>query len=103
MRRTTILLDDDLADQLDYERRRRNKSTTAIVREALAEYLTGGQPRPRRPGFIALGRSRQGGSTENVDEILRREWLPALLKDSFNPPSPAEPGKQRPAKTRRDR
>lgn len=74
MRRTTILLDDDLADQLDYERRRRNQSTTAIVREALTEYLAGGKPKPKRLGFIGLGRSRHRNTARNADEILAREW-----------------------------
>ena len=74
MRRTTILLDDDLADQLDYERRRRNQSTTAIVREALTEYLAGGKPKPARPGFIGLGRSGYRNTARNVDDILAREW-----------------------------
>lgn len=74
MRRTTILLDDDLADRLDYERRRRNQSTTAIVREALTEYLAGGKPRKRRLGFANLGRSGHRDTSEKIDEILAREW-----------------------------
>jgi Ribbon-helix-helix protein, copG family len=74
MRRTTILLDDDLAEQLDYERRRRNQSTTAIVREALTEYLAGGRGGVKRPGFIAIGRSGQRDTAGNADTILAREW-----------------------------
>ncbi|TMD43371.1 MAG: ribbon-helix-helix protein, CopG family [Chloroflexi bacterium] len=74
MRRTTVLLDDDLADRLDYERRRRNQSTTAIVREALTEYLAGGKPRPRRLAFANLGRSGHHDTSERIDEILAREW-----------------------------
>ena len=74
MRRTTILLEDDLADQLEYERRRRNQSTASIVREALTEYLAGGKPRQRRLGFAALGRSGRHDTSEKIDEILAREW-----------------------------
>jgi hypothetical protein len=74
MRRTTILLADELADQLDYERRRRNQSTAAIVREALTEYLAGGKTPPKRLGFIGLGRSGYRDTSVKVEEILTREW-----------------------------
>lgn len=74
MRRTTILLGDELADQLDYERRRRNQSTTAIVREALTEYLAGGKPKQKRLGFIGLGRSGYRNTALRVNEILARDW-----------------------------
>jgi Ribbon-helix-helix protein, copG family len=74
MRRTTILLADDLADQLEYERRRRNQSTAAIVREALTEYLAGGASSPGRLAFAGLGRSGYRDTSEKVEEILVREW-----------------------------
>lgn len=88
MRRTTILLDDDLADQLDYERRRRNQSTTAIVREALAEYLAGGK-KPRHLGFIGLGSSGQKDTGRNVDQILAREWTVESLSGRSKGRKPA--------------
>lgn len=72
MRRTTILLQDDLADQLDYERRRRNSSTAAIVREALTEYLAGGKTARRLP-FVALGRSGKRDTARKAESILARE------------------------------
>ena len=78
MRRTTILLDDDLADRLDYERRRRNQSTTAIVREALSEYLAGGKS-GKRLGFIGLGRSGHTNTSRDIDKILEREWTVETL------------------------
>jgi predicted transcriptional regulator len=72
MRRTTILLEDDLADQLDYERRRRNSSTAAIVREALTEYLAGGKS-SKRLAFVGLGRSGKHDTARKADSILARE------------------------------
>jgi predicted transcriptional regulator len=96
MRRTTILLDDNLADQLDYERRRRNQSTTAIVREALTEYLAGGKPRARRLGFAKLGRSGHHDTSEKFDEILAREWTVERLTGR-------RPAKERTGTTRRRR
>jgi hypothetical protein len=74
MRRTTVLLDDALADQLEYERRRRSQSTASIVREALTEYLAGGKPRRRRIPFADLGRSGVSDTSEKFEEILAGEW-----------------------------
>jgi len=73
MRRTTVLLEDDLADQLDYERRRLNRSTAAIVREALAEYLAGGKTSAKRLPFVGLGRSGKRDTARTADAILARE------------------------------
>lgn len=104
MRRTTVLLDDDLADRLDYERRRRNQSTTAIVREALTEYLAGGKPRKRRLAFANLGSSGRRDTSEKVEQILAREWPAYILADSFSSAEPAAARrKTRTATTRRRR
>jgi Ribbon-helix-helix protein, copG family len=92
MRRTTILLDDDLADQLDYERRRRNQSTTAIVREALTEYFAGGKAKPKKLGFIGLGRSRGGAAARDIDKIVTREWTYQRL---VGRPEPRKAGRSR--------
>jgi hypothetical protein len=73
MRRTTILLQDDLADQLDYERRRRNSSTAAIVREALTEYLAGGKSSVKGLPFVGLGRSDKRDTARKAETILTRE------------------------------
>ncbi len=73
MRRTTILLQDDLADQLDYERRRRNRSTAAIVREALTEYLAGGKSSAKSLPFVGLGRSGKRDTARKAETILARE------------------------------
>jgi hypothetical protein len=72
MRRTTVLLDDGLADLVEYERRRRGASTTAIVREALTEYL-GGSSGKRLP-FVGLGRSGKRDTARQAEAILEREW-----------------------------
>ena len=73
MRRTTILLPDELADQLDYERRRRNRSTAAIVREALTEYLAGGKSSANPLPFVGLGRSGRRDTARKAETILARE------------------------------
>jgi len=73
MRRTTIHLPDDLADQLDYERRRRNSSTAAIIRGALTEYLAGGKSSVKRLPFVGLGRSGKRDTARQAGTILTRE------------------------------
>ncbi len=73
MRRTTIILEDDLADQLDYERRRRNRSTAAIVREALIEYLSGGKSSAKPLPFVGLGGSGKRDTARKAESILARE------------------------------
>ena len=95
MRRTTILLGDDLADQLDYERRRRNQSTAAIVREALTAYLTGGSS-PKQLGFIGLGHSGHRDTSARIEEILTEEW-------ARRKPSGVAQRKRRPGTARRRR
>jgi len=66
-------LGDDLADQLDYERRRRNRTTAAIVREALTQYLAGGRSSEKRLAFAGLGASGKRHTARNAEAILRRE------------------------------
>lgn len=95
MRRTTVLLDDDLADQLDYERRRRNQSITAIVREALTEFLAGGKPKPKKLGFIGLGRSSRPTDARNLDKIIAREWTYERLVGQPDPKKTGRPRRSR--------
>ena len=77
MKRTTIVLPDDLAALLERERRRRGVSTAAIVREALDAYLA---PPTRPLPFVALGRSGYQTTGRDVEEILAREWTEDLIK-----------------------
>jgi predicted transcriptional regulator len=69
MNRTTLSLPDDLASALKREARRRHTSVSAIAREALAERfgLTGAK---REVPFAALGRSTDGRSAREADEML---------------------------------
>jgi hypothetical protein len=74
MKRTTVVLPDDLAALLDLERRRRDVSTAVIVREALTAYLRrDGTPAKPLP-FAALGRSGTRDTAQEAEAILAREW-----------------------------
>jgi hypothetical protein len=72
MKRTTIVLPDDLYYLLERERRRRDVSAATIVREALAAHL-GMDGRPREIPFAALGRSGTHNTGRRAKEILREE------------------------------
>ena len=73
MKRITVVLPDELHMLLQQERRRRDVSTAAVVREALEAYL-GRNGQPRRLPFAALGRSGYHDIGRRAKEILREEW-----------------------------
>lgn len=73
MKRITIVLPDELHVLLEQERRRRDVSAAAVVREALEAYLRNGN-QPRRLPFAALGRSGYHDIGRRAKEILREEW-----------------------------
>jgi metal-responsive CopG/Arc/MetJ family transcriptional regulator len=73
MKRLTISLPDDLAKALEIERQRRDVPAASIIREAVASYLV--VPRARGELRIAnLGASGLHDISEQVEEILTREW-----------------------------
>lgn len=74
MKRTTIMLPDDLAYLLDLERRRRDQSTAEIVRRALEAYLSAGGMRPKRLRFAALGASGHRETARQADAVVTPEW-----------------------------
>lgn len=74
MKRTTVMLPDDLANLLELEGRRSNRSTAQIVRQALASYLRGEIVQPKRLPFVALGRSGLRKTATEAEDILAREW-----------------------------
>jgi hypothetical protein len=82
MKRTTIILPDGLASQIDRERRLRDVSAATIVREALEFYFTEHRVPPRYP-FIGIGRSGGAESIgQNAEDILDREWADWIYEES---------------------
>lgn len=76
MKRTTIVLTDELAALIEAERRRRGSSAAAIVREALVGYF---DDRPKVLAIAALGRSGHHHTARDAEAILAREWTPEHL------------------------
>ncbi len=74
MKRTTVMLPEDLAALLEMERQRRNLSTAEVIREALAAYLRGENAQRKRLRFAALGRSGHRDTAREAESILAREW-----------------------------
>jgi hypothetical protein len=72
MKRSTVVLPDDLFQMLERERRRRDVPAATILREALAAYL-GMTQQPRQIPFAALGRSGSRDTGRRAKEILREE------------------------------
>lgn len=100
MKRTTILLPDDLAALVEHERRRRGLSTAAIVREAVAAHLST-VPAPRRLRIASLGRSGRSDGAARAEEILAEDWGSAAFIEGHlgrqdappsRPSSAADPG-----------
>ncbi len=81
MTRTTITLPDDLASALKREARRRHTSVSAVAREALAERL-GLNGATREVPFAALGRSTDGRTARESEEILT-EIIEDTYQDAF--------------------
>lgn len=73
MKRTTILLPDDLAYLLERERRRRGVSAAAIVREAVAAHFNISSE-PRRLSFVGLGDSGVPDLGTNLEYYLDQAW-----------------------------
>jgi predicted transcriptional regulator len=75
MKRTTISLTDELGDALEREARRRNLSSSAIARDALAAYLgIGDAKEARKLPFASVGRSGHSTTAREMEDLLAQEW-----------------------------
>lgn len=81
MKRTTILLPDGLAALVELERKRRDTTTTSVVREALEAYFAQQPPEPKKLGFIGIGASGHTDTSERFEEILAETWADAIYND----------------------
>jgi hypothetical protein len=75
MRRTTVFLEDSLLKRARAHARREGKSFAQVVREAVAQYVSGGgQEREagpaRLPSVTGMFSSGHTDTSERVDELL---------------------------------
>ena len=73
MRRTTILLDDDLLLEVKHMAQLKGTTATNVIKEAVKAYVTQ-KPKGNLPSFTAVGK---GGRrlAENTEKILRKAAL----------------------------
>jgi len=70
MKRTTVMLPDDVEARLRLEARRRGVPIAAVVREAVEHHLPATQP-GRALSFVAIGEGGPADASERVDEYVR--------------------------------
>lgn len=88
MKRTTIFMDETVEQDLRLLAKRRAKPVAALVREALATYVTEHRRAARDlPTFVAAGRSGHQETAERHEELLFEELNP----HSTPPPSGKTP------------
>jgi Arc/MetJ-type ribon-helix-helix transcriptional regulator len=73
MKRISFVIPEELDYVLESERKRRDVSASAVIREALVAYLAGSEPRSQH-SIIGLGRSGHNDTSHRIDEILDEEW-----------------------------
>jgi hypothetical protein len=73
MKRITVAISDELNTLLQAERRRRDVSAAAVVRDALEAYFRTGKVR-KRLSIIGIGASGYRDTARNFEEILEQEW-----------------------------
>lgn len=76
MKRTTILADEALLVEIKRLGRELNKTSTAIIHEALADYVTRHRGRRKPISFVGIGHSGQADIAERSEEILANELRP---------------------------
>lgn len=69
MKRTTVMLPDDVLARVRHESRRRGTSVAEIVREAV-EIHVGERPGGRRLSFFAIGDGGPADASEHVDDYV---------------------------------
>ena len=71
MRRTTIMADEELLLEAKHLADRENRTLSALIQDALREYIAGHRPR-RHISFIGIGESSGPSLTvEEQDQLLR--------------------------------
>jgi hypothetical protein len=71
MKRTTVMLPDELESQLRFEARRRGVSIAQIVREAVEREFAAAEP-GQPLAFFGIGDGGPADASERVDEYVTR-------------------------------
>lgn len=81
MKRTTIVLPDDLADLVDHEASRLGISVSELIRRFVRQAFMGTPAKPRKIPWAGILNDPSMVHGENVEEELRRSWADELDRD----------------------
>jgi hypothetical protein len=70
MKRTTVMLPDELDARLRFEARRRGIGIVHVVREALEQHIPGASSESAPLSFFAVGEGGPPDASERVDEYV---------------------------------
>lgn len=73
MKRTTVVLPDDVDARLRYAALKRGVSVTTVVREAVLSYVA--EPESGLESFIGIARSGESDVAERFDDLLGKALL----------------------------
>lgn len=80
MKRITISLPDDLADEIARASRIRHKSVSEIVRKSLSREFDAAVTARRPVPFASLGASGRTHDARDMNDELRRTWADAIRR-----------------------
>lgn len=70
MIKTTLYLREEDYRRLKAVARQQNRPTAEVIREALAEYVSGHDTKRSRPRSLGAGRSGRGDLSERAEDLL---------------------------------
>ena len=87
MRRTSLMMDEEVLARLSWIAQRKGETTSKVIREALAEYVVTHRPQGAGPlqGLIGLMEDEQEASLAENSEVLVAEAILARLQEDLEP------------------
>ena len=85
MKRTSVLLPDDIAKLLKLEAERRGVTPSLVIREAVATYVAGPSTKPRELKFANLftGEVDSEFSADRLEEYLAKHYAEDLRRRNW--------------------
>lgn len=81
MRRTTITLDEELAELVEHEARRRGSSVSAVIRELVAKGLGADRASPREIPWAGIVSDPEMVPGARIDDALAEGWADGVDRD----------------------
>ena len=78
MKRTTIVLSDDLAELVEHEAQRQGVSVSELIRTFVRQALIGSEASPRKIPFAAIIDDPDMVKADQIDEELEKSWADEL-------------------------